>query len=117
MRQLATQVAKGCALRRAPGERRPRKGRVDVELVHPVPELVHRRKERREIAFAGVCRQADVPEAGLRRERVRRLVEPPGIGVVAERLQYQLSRRTLPFDGKRARDVLDRILAMALDEL
>ena len=62
-------------------------------------------------------RQTDVAETGLRGERVRRLVEPPGLRVVAKRVEHKPPCFLLTLDRIGAGDLFDRILSMAIDEL
>jgi hypothetical protein len=75
---------------------------VDVELVHAVAELVHRGEQGRQVAGVGVRGQPDVAEARLRRERMRRLVDPPPVGLPAERIEHEPACLLLPLDGERA---------------
>src|SRR5216117_1947405 len=103
--------------RRAPAERRPGERRVNVELVHAVPELVHRREKRSEVTLVRVSRQANVTDAGLCGKWVRRFVEPPGLRVVAKRLQHQAPSLLLAPNRVRACDLFDRITSMPVDEV
>ena len=95
-------------------ERRPRERRVDVELVDAVPELVHRREQRSEIAFVGVRREADVAEVRAWRQRdaaSRRAARTSG------RSRTPRARGApcllLALDRERAVDLLDSIPSRA----
>src|SRR5204862_2726507 len=88
--------------RGAAAERRALELVRDVELVHPVPELVHRQEQRRQFARARVRRQPEVTGARLRRERVRGLVDPPAVRVVAERLEHAAAGLLLLLDREGA---------------
>src|SRR5262249_3148129 len=87
--------------RRADAERRARERGVDRVVVDPVPELVHRREERRELALIRVRGQPDVPHTRLLRERVRRLVYPPLALVEPECSEHAMPRLLLRRDGER----------------
>src|SRR5207248_10503433 len=87
-------------------------------LVDPVAELVHGREERRQVSLVGVRRQADVPETGLLRERMRRLVEPPLRVVEPERLEHVPAGLVLAVCGEGPAEggVVYRVVTVALDQ-
>ena len=61
-------------------ERRALERRVDLVLVEPVPELVHRPEQALEPVGEVPRRDPDVGHAGARRERVHGRIEAPRVG-------------------------------------
>ena len=72
------------AERDAAGERGALERRVDLALVEPMAELVHRPEEAAEMLAEVARRDADVGHAGSGRERVHGRIEPPRLVVEAE---------------------------------
>ena len=66
-------------------ERRPLERLVDLVLVEPVPELVHRPEEAAEMLGEVARRDPDVADRRPRCERVHRRIEAPRVVGVAER--------------------------------
>ena len=81
----------------AVAERRALERRRDAVLVEPVPALVHRREDRRDVVLLVARRQADVLRAGAGRERMHGQVEARERLVEAEPLDdLQRVRRAAP---------------------
>ena len=72
-------------------------------LVQPVPELVDDAEHRRDNAVGVIPRrQADVAEIHVRREGMRRRIEPPFLVGVAEAAQNRQAKRALLIDREFA---------------
>src|SRR5437899_2045113 len=74
----------------------------DLMLVEAVPELVHRREERVQVARLVAGRDPDVADARARGERVRGLVDPPRLAREAERLEDPALDLLLPLEREVA---------------
>ena len=91
--------------------------RVDLVLVQPVPELVHRPEQALEAVGEVARRDADVGHAGARRERVHRWVEAPRVGGEPELAHDLELEDLLGVDVERLLALLDlRPLGDLLDE-
>src|SRR4051794_31997268 len=72
------------AERHAARERRPLERGIDLVLVEPVPELVHRPEEAAEVVREVARRDAYVADPRARRERMHRRIQPPRVVGEAE---------------------------------
>ena len=105
-------------------ERRALERLVDLVLVEPVPELVHRPEEPAEMLGEVARRDPDVTRRRARRERVHGRIEPPGVVGVAEGAHHleleDLLRRNVEVVrrkrlGLQGGDLLDERRLMLLD--
>jgi hypothetical protein len=94
--------------RGAARERRPLEGLVDLVLVEPVAELVHRREQAVEALLEVARRQPDVLDARAGRERVHGRVEPPRLLVVPEAPDHLELELLLELERERPRRRLRR---------